>query len=163
PRSSVIFPRRAPAMGTQPLPGVQQNVPSVGESDAAVLRRNPLLEADQRWVLRRLLPAWLTSGGVHIVLVLLFLLITLVTPGSDRAPERPDIKTAVDTEGAPKANLENDEIGLNPGELLNYNLERIESVSVPGTLNPNELVGIKDAPDGQMLSVSPPPGLGGSV
>ncbi len=146
-------------MGTQSHDSVQGNSQPIG----VVLRPNPVLEASETRVLRRILPAWLTSGGVHILLLTVFLCITLVTPGPSPLPERPEIQTEVATEEPPSANLENDEIGLNPSVLLNYNLDRIESISVPGIVNANELVGIKDAPDGQLLNVSPPPGLGGNV
>ena len=39
-------------------------------------------------------------------------------------------------------------------------MSRIEDVSVPGIVNPNEAVGIKDSPDTVAMSVSPPPGIG---
>src|SRR2546421_364425 len=125
----------------EPDQGIEETARPAGKSSAGVIRPNALREGDAAWLRHRLLPAWLTSGGVHLILVTLFLLITLVTPGPSPAPERPEINTAVDTDEPPRANLENDEIGLNPSALLNYNLERIESASVPGVVNPNELVG----------------------
>jgi hypothetical protein len=115
-------------------------------------------------LVERLLPAWLTSGLVHALLLTLFLFLTLTHSTVDPAAERTEIRADVDAVEAPSpANLENDEIGLDPSVLLNYNLDRIEPVSVPGRVDPNEVVGIKDAPEGQMLSVPPPPGLGGNL
>src|SRR5262249_51160489 len=70
------------------------------------------------------------------------------------------IETQVEKEEPEKANLENPDEGLDPNELLNYNVSRIENVSVPGLVNPNEAVGIKDAPEAAPTNVPPPPGFG---
>jgi prenyltransferase beta subunit len=150
-------------MDMQPQDGVRENSQPTEQPAAVVVRQHRFHDGEDADVLRRVLPAWLSSGGFHIILLTCFLLITLVAPSPRPAAAPPEIQTEVDAEAPPKANLENDELGLNPSELLNYNLDRIESVSVPGRVNPNDLMGIKDAPDGQMLNVSPPPGLGGNV
>src|SRR5262249_23463374 len=61
------------------------------------------------------------------------------------------------------ANLENDEIGNDPDLPTNYNVDRIEEVSVPGPINPNEAVGILNAPDAPPMTIPPPPGFGGNT
>src|SRR5262249_39740568 len=44
-----------------------------------------------------------------------------------------------------------------------YGLNRIEDVSVPGPVNPNQAVGIVSSPDGRPANVPPPPGFGGNT
>ncbi len=49
-------------------------------------------------------------------------------------------------------------MGNDPDVPLNYNVERLADVSVPGIVLPTEPIGIPGAPDGPTMSVPPPPG-----
>jgi hypothetical protein len=69
--------------------------------------------------------------------------------------------TVEDNSQAP--NLENDEIGLDPTVQTNYNVDRIEDVSVPGPVQANEQVGIPGAPEAAPTTLPPPPGVGGNI
>ena len=105
-----------------------------------------------------LIMAWLVSGVIHVVLLLLLSLITIA--GRAEGTGQPEINALVDEGPDTKANLIDDELGLNPGVLLNYNINRIEDIAVPGRAMPEEKVGLKDAPAALPVSVPPPPGLG---
>jgi hypothetical protein len=108
-----------------------------------------------------LVMAWVGSLAIHAVLLTLFLFVT-INVGSATVPmETEVIQTLVEDEKK-EANLTNDEEGLNPDQLLNYDLGRIEAYSVPGPVNPAEAMGIKDAPETALVNVPPPPGLGGN-
>src|SRR5262245_34031231 len=112
----------------------------------------------------RLLPAWLISGVTHGILLGLFLFLEISTVPADTNREAAVIQTQVENEDEPsKANLDNEDIGNDPSQALNYNVSRLEDVSVPGLVNPNEAVGIKDAPEGPAMNVPPPPGFGGNT
>src|SRR5262249_17103723 len=63
----------------------------------------------------------------------------------------------------PAPNLENDEIGLDPTVQTNYNVDRIEDVSVPGPVNKDEQVGIPGMPEAAPTTLPPPPGVGGNI
>jgi hypothetical protein len=124
-----------------------------------VIRYIPGQDGDpDRW--RRLLPAWIISFVIHICLVILFLILNFRLNAEAIIPEDQVIETSVDTEVKPP-NLENDEIGMDPDLPTNYNVPRIEDVSVPGAVNPNEAVGLMNAPDAPPQTLPPPPGFGG--
>jgi hypothetical protein len=72
------------------------------------------------------------------------------------------IESKVDDDVREK-NLVNDEIGNDPDLPTNYNIDRIEEVSVPGPVMPNEAVGIQNAPEGPPQTIPPPPGFGSST
>jgi hypothetical protein len=136
---------------TQPLPaepGVIRAIPVLGNENPARARS-------------LLLMAWIGSLVIHGILLTLFLLVTINVGNATVATETEIIQTLVDDDKK-EANLTNDDEGLNPDQLLNYDLARIEDHSVPGPVNPTEAVGIKDAPEGAMVNVPPPAGLGGN-
>jgi hypothetical protein len=108
-----------------------------------------------------LLMAWIVSGVVHAVLLCLFLFVTVNAGTASVSTEIDTIQTLVEEDKPADANLTNDDPGgLDPNEMLNYNIQRIEDVSVPGPLNPNEPIGIHNAPDTTPVNVPPPPGFG---
>lgn len=108
----------------------------------------------------RVLAAPALSLVMHAVMLVLFLFIDTSTLPAETKKDVAVIETKVDKDEPEKANLENEEEGLDPSKLLNYNVDRIAEVSVPGLVNPNEAVGIKDAPDATAVNIPPPPGLG---
>jgi hypothetical protein len=105
--------------------------------------------------------AWIGSLVIHAILLTLFLFVTINVGSANVPMEAEVIQTLVD-DAKKDFNLTNDDEGLNPDQLLNYDLGRIEEYSVPGPVNPTEAVGIKDAPEGAMVNVPPPAGLGGN-
>lgn len=116
--------------------------------------------------LSRFLIVWLTSAVMNITIIGgaagLFWFI-------DRATARPPI---VEPEVKPNAEIEdnqkevdltNTDIGLDSTVPLNYNVDRIEEVSVPGPVDPTAAVGIVGAPEAAPMNVPPPPGSGGGT
>jgi hypothetical protein len=138
-------------MNSQPAAGTPliKNIPSTSDEDNT---------AD----LRRLVPAWIISGVVHVVLLSLFLLVTVSQGQGSINTELSVIESKVDDDVKEK-NLVNDEIGNDPDLPTNYNIDRIEEVSVPGPVMPNEAVGIQNAPEGPPQTIPPPPGFGGNT
>jgi hypothetical protein len=138
---------------------VQENSKPASGAVPVVIAHFPGSEEDpNRW--RRLIPAWIISGVTHLILIGLFLILNLRLSADTVATQQLIIETAVETETKPP-NLENDEIGMDPDLLTNYNVDRLEDVSVPGPVNPNEAVGILNAPEGPPQTIPPPPGFGG--
>jgi hypothetical protein len=111
-----------------------------------------------RW--SHLLPAWIISGVVHVVLLCLFLLVTVGDSPGGVDTHLAVIESKIDDE-VRERNLTNDEIGNDPELPTNYNVERIEDVSVPGTVKVEEIVGVPNAPVAPPSTIPPPPGLGG--
>lgn len=109
---------------------------------------------------RRLVPAWIISGVIHVALLVLFVLIQGPASGGDPTKmEQTVVETKVEEEK--QYNLENPDIGNDPDLRTNYNMDRIEEISVPGPVNPSEEVGILNAdPNAAKETVPPPPGLG---
>jgi hypothetical protein len=110
----------------------------------------------------RLLPAWIISAVMHVVIALLFLFLGLIGTGTSRGGTVQvtvgPVITSVDSDDESKADLTNDELGNDPDVPLNYNVDRLADVSVPGVALPDEPIGIPGAQEGPVMSVSPPPG-----
>jgi hypothetical protein len=109
----------------------------------------------------RLLPAWIISAVMHVVIALLFLFLGLIGTGRSQGETVVVVNpvvTDVDDQGENKADLTSDELGNDPDVPLNYNVDRLAEVSVPGVGLPDEPIGIPGASDGPTMSVSPPPG-----
>ncbi len=137
----------------------QENSKPSRSGTPVVVAHFPSIEEDpNRW--RRLIPAWIISGATHLILMGLFLILNIRLNADTVSMEQQIIETAVESETKPP-NLENDEIGMNPDLLTNYNIDRQEDISVPGPVNPNEAVGILNAPEGPPQTIPPPPGFGG--
>jgi hypothetical protein len=146
-------------MATVEPPAPQTNSKPARTEPPAVIRYIPGQDGDpDRW--RRLLPAWIISFVIHLCLVGLFLILNFRLNAETIVPEDQIIETQVETE-TKVPNLENDEIGMDPDLPTNYNVSRIEDVSVPGAVNPNEAVGLHNAPDGPPQTLPPPPGFEG--
>ncbi len=126
-----------------------KNIPSTSDEDNT---------AD----MRRLIPAWIISGVVHVVLLSLFLLVTVASSTATPNTELSVIESKVEDNVSEK-NLVNEDIGNDPDLPTNYNIDRIEEVSVPGPVVPDQTVGILNAPDGPAQTIPPPPGFGGST
>lgn len=113
-------------------------------------------------VLWMVLPAWLASAVIH-TLILIGMFVFAGFGGSDSAtpPEDTLVEVKADDADAEKQNFENTDVGLDPEKQTNYNIDRIEEVSVPGPLRPDEPVGIEGAPEGPAQTIPPPAGFAG--
>lgn len=119
-------------------------------------------EGDDERFMRRQMPAWIISGGIHLALMAVFLIVaSFQTEATTAPPENTVIETKVEEAPAEKQNFENTDVGLDPAKETNYNLDRIENISVPGQFKPDEPVGIVGAPEGAAQTIPPPPGFGG--
>lgn len=129
----------------------------------ALIRHTPTLGDDNDTTdIRRLIPAWIISGVVHVVLLSLFLLVTVSQAPGTVNTELTTIESKVEEPVSDK-NLTNDDIGNDPDLPTNYNVDRIEEVSVPGPVNPNEAVGLMNAPEAPAQTIPPPPGFTGGA
>ncbi|HJT78641.1 MAG TPA: prenyltransferase/squalene oxidase repeat-containing protein, partial [Gemmataceae bacterium] len=73
------------------------------------------------------------------------------------------VETKVDDPGD-KADLSNPDPGINPEVPLNYDVPRLEDVSVPGPVDPSQSIGIPGAPpDAPQDNIPAPPGLGNGL
>ncbi|MFN4259061.1 MAG: prenyltransferase/squalene oxidase repeat-containing protein [Gemmataceae bacterium] len=134
------------------------NVPAGRPVTEGAVIRSTTLPTKTRVRAAHLLPAYLISTLVHVGLLLLFLLIT-VTATVEHDQEVQVIETRIEN-NPQDLNLTNDDIGLDPEIPTNYDIARIEEVSVPGPVNPTEAVGLLNAPEAVPHTIPPPPGVG---
>src|SRR5262249_40362406 len=133
---------------------------AVSANGQPVLIRTPSrLVADREGKgLLHVLPAWIVSGVIHAVLLVLFSFVLVSGGTASIQTEQSVIETKID-DPTTDANLTNEDIGLNPDLPTNYNVDRIADVSVPGPVDANAAVGIVNAPEGAPQTVAPPPGV----
>ncbi|MGL4554965.1 MAG: hypothetical protein ACRC33_27680, partial [Gemmataceae bacterium] len=99
--------------------------------------------------LGRFVVVWLTSAVMNIVVIggvaTLFYYIDRATA---RPPEvQPEVAQKNEIEDTPKdTDLTSTDIGLDSTVPLNYNVDRIEEVAVPGPVDPTAAAGIVGAP-----------------
>jgi hypothetical protein len=98
---------------------------------------------------------------MHVIVLVLLIFFGMVSPAAPPQEQEQVIYETKIEEETKQADLTNEDIGLDPEVPLNYNVTRIEEVSVPGPVNPTEAVGIKDAAEGPVSNIPPPPGFGG--
>ncbi|MGE3808322.1 MAG: prenyltransferase/squalene oxidase repeat-containing protein [Gemmataceae bacterium] len=115
--------------------------------------------ADDSKRVNRVIPAWILSCCVNAGVIALFFLVN-TSQGEEAQTEVAVFETLVENNIQPP-NLENDDIGLDPNLETNYNVDRIEEVSVPGPVNAMDPVGILNADPGPPMTLTPPPGVGG--
>ncbi len=105
--------------------------------------------------------AAVVSIGVHVVLVVLMLTVGM---GSATAVPTGEVKSEAvmeDKKEEKEVDLTQDDIGLDPSVPTNFNVDKIEEVSVPGMVNPTEAAGVVGAPEGPARTLPAPPGTGG--
>jgi hypothetical protein len=127
----------------------------------AVVVRPPALGGFDRRAWLQLIPAWIASGVIHVVILSQFLLLHGPAGANASMLEQAVVETRVDDEEAQKEyNLENSDIGNNPDRPTNFDAPRIEDISVPGPVNLSEQIGITNAdPAAMPQTLPPPPGL----
>jgi len=115
------------------------------------LQREPLNVA---WAIL----AAIVSLVAHVVIGLLFLMVRFDTP----VVQAGEVGETVVEEQVPEKilDLTNLDLGIDSSRETNYNVDRIEDLSVPGPVNPQEAVGILNAPEQTAQTLPPPPGSG---
>jgi hypothetical protein len=115
--------------------------------------------------LLKVIPIWIGSAVIHGALLLLaFFVFSLldVKAGTDDVPEVAQTTEVVEPEK--DTDLTNTDIGIDDTVATNFNVDRIEDVSVPGPVDPTAPVGIVGAPEDAVRTTVPaPPGTGGGT
>ena len=83
---------------------------------SVLIRHTPLQGDDEGIDLRRLLPAWIISGVLHLFVLSLLLLFHFGSAAFSVASETSVIESSVNEDDNKDKNLENDEIGNDPVE-----------------------------------------------
>lgn len=151
-------PQQGPANTTATMPAAAGTKPAAPMIVVQTIRPPSILSKE---MLRQMMPPFIASGVFHIIAFLVLFLVLNNRGRSQEPPEQVVYETQIE-EQQKTANLENEDIGLDPDVPLNYDKARIEEVSVPGPVDPTAAVGILNAQDGPPMNVSPPPGVGGS-
>jgi len=107
----------------------------------------------------RMLPAWIISAALHLVIIGMFLFVTVGIGTASDVPQDEVTDTTIEEPPA-KEDLTNPDLGMDAEVPTNYDVTRIEEVSVPGPVLPNEVVGLSNAPEGPAQTIPPPPGFG---
>src|SRR4051794_10866720 len=102
-------------------------VPMVAVRQAAIAAGD---SEDRLW--HRDVPAWVISGGIHLFLMAAFLVGNYFFGARVEAtpPENQIVETKLE-DSEQKQNFENTDVGLDPTKETNYNVDRIENISVP--------------------------------
>jgi hypothetical protein len=105
------------------------------------------------------------SAVLNIGLLLFGLLVfALLGLTGARAEDIGEVVPTTEVEELEKQpDLTNTDIGLDDTLQTNYNIDRIEDVSVPGKVDPTAPVGILNAPEAAPTNIPPPPGSGGGT
>jgi hypothetical protein len=143
--------------------GSRNNGPPTAPGPVVALRQMAIASGDPTdRVWHRDVPAWVISGAIHLTFMAAFLVYQWLVPGVQAvAPENTLVETRLDDVKPEHHNFENTDVGLDPTKETNYNNDRLENVSVPGIVRPEEPVGIAGAPEGPPQTIPPPPGFGG--
>jgi hypothetical protein len=113
----------------------------------------------------KVIPVWIASAVVHSAILglaaVLFMIYQSVQAASPADAEEQVTSTTQVEEQPKEPDLTNTDLGMDSETPLNYNVDRIEDVSVPGTVDVTQAVGIPDAPpDASRGNVPLPPGAG---
>ncbi len=112
----------------------------------------------------RAIPVWVFSAVVNIGMLVVFAFIPSSIASADDAAKTKVIQTTEVEEPQKEPDLTNTDIGLDDTQQTNFNVDRIEEVSVPGPVDPTAAVGIANAaPDAAPQTVPAPPGTGGGT
>src|SRR5687768_1963017 len=99
--------------------------------------------------LSKFLAVWLASTIINVSMLTLAFFVFLALGVVTAAPPdmQPDVQPTTEVEDREKdPDLTNTDIGLDSDVPLNYKVDRIEEVSVPGRVDPTAAVGIVHAP-----------------
>jgi hypothetical protein len=110
----------------------------------------------------RAVPAWIVSGVVHVLLLLLFVLVSLNIGHASQPLADVAEFGLVEDKNEPDG-ITNPDLGpgLNPENPIAFDVPRIEDMAAPGAVDPSAAVNASGAPsDVPPLSVPAPPGVG---
>src|SRR3954468_19920127 len=126
--------------------------PSAPASIVAIRQAVIAAEGSDQVLWHRQVPAWVISGGLHFTLISIFFFCQIFVPGCrdqiHAMAENQIVETKLEDDQQ-KQNFENTDVGLDPTKETNYNVDRIENISVPGIVRPDEPVGIAGARKGR--------------
>ncbi len=140
--------------------------PSVNsQAKPAVIRVDPL-EGRNGWgETLRVIPAWIISAAIHGILIFIFIVFlsdkTAQAKDDNQDTGKEEINTKVEAKEDQQVVLTNEDEGINPEVPANYEVNRIEEVSVPGMVDPNAAFGIAGEKEGPPVTIPSPPGSGG--
>jgi hypothetical protein len=97
----------------------------------------------------------------HVILAILVLFINVDV----NAAPAGEVGTTVleEADDSKQLDLTNIDVGIDSKVELNYNVDRIEDVSVPGMVNPMDTVGLENTPENAIRNIPLPPGAGGGT
>src|SRR5438132_6901770 len=124
----------------------------------AVIRQT-VAHGDSMALLLRILPASIFSIVLHVIMGLMFFLVTVRATSADLGPQDEVIESPIE-EASAKQDLTNPDLGIDAEVATNYDTERLADVSVPGPALPDEVVGLSNAPEGPAQTIAPPAGFG---
>ncbi len=118
---------------------------------------------DGRWKAAiRLLTVTMVSAVMHVAMLLLFYYVTFIRMNIAQGNDTIEVAQVTQVEDDPHdADLSNIDIGTDASLALNYNVDRIEDVSVPGPVDASQAIGIVNAPEAVKTNIPAPPGSGG--
>jgi hypothetical protein len=143
----------------------KQSKPKDNAAPVVVLRENAS-DARRQWI--RMLPASCISVLAHGVLLFLFFLMSPATqadhPGDEERMDNVlNADQFEDKNAASFATFDINPASLERDQDINYPVDRIDNVSVPGAMIPNEAVGINGgAPGAPPVTIPPPGGFAGN-
>jgi hypothetical protein len=139
----------APANG-QPVAAARPNL--------VVIRPGALGEGVPQQQLKKVVPAWVISLGVHVIIIAVFFL-GISFSGSAAAVMTP-INTEVAMEDQlDQKNLIEPTVGEDPERTAEAEVDRKEDVTVAAVARPEEQLGLADAKDNTPVDIPPPPSL----
>lgn len=113
----------------------------------------------------KFLVVWAVSTAINVSILLgSFVVFSAIGASAGASDVLPEIQESTEVADQTKEyDLTNTDIGNDDQVPLNYNVDRIEEVSVPGQVDPTAAVGIVNAPEAAPMNVPPPPGSGGGT
>jgi hypothetical protein len=121
--------------------------------------------SDGRWkATMRLLTVTMISAVMHVGMLLIFYYVAFIRMNIAQGNDAVEVAQVTQVEDDPHdTDLSNIDIGTDLSVKLNYNVDRIEDVSVPGPVDVSQAVGIANAPEALKTNIPAPPGSGGGT
>jgi hypothetical protein len=114
------------------------------------------------WVI----PIWIASAVINLALLgLAFLVFSLLDARGATDDSQVEVVTTTQVDDVQKEpDLTNTDIGIDDSVATNFNVDKIDDVSVPGMVDPTAPTGIVNAPEEAVRATVPaPPGSGGGT
>ena len=112
----------------------------------------------------RLLTVTMISAAMHVGMLLVFYYVMFIRLNVAQGNDAVEVAQVTQVEDDPHdTDLSNIDIGTDASLALNYNVDRIEDVSVPGPVDASQAIGIANMPDAVKSNLPAPPGSGGGT